>query len=106
MADKQGSKKIMESTLLEIAKELRSQDFEQLKLLCGEKVPRTVLRQSTTPIELVKRLHSMGLVTCSSADWLRTMLKQIDRYDIADKLFSSDGKYYSRHFRHNDQSIF
>ena len=61
MADKQGSKKIMESTLLEIAKELRSQDFEQLKLLCGEKVPRTVLRQSTTPIELVKRLHGMGL---------------------------------------------
>ena len=83
----------MESTLLETAKELRSQDFEQLKLLCGEKVPRTVLRQSTTPIELLNRLHGMGLVTCSSTDLLRSMLKQIGRNDIVHRLFSSDGKF-------------
>ena len=56
----------MEKMLLKIANELESQDFEDLKHLSEEKVPRTVLRESKKPIELLIRLHSMGLVTCSS----------------------------------------
>ena len=76
----------MESKLLEIAEHLRSEDLEKSKFLCGGKVPRTVLRLSTTPIELVKRLHGLGLVTCSSTYWLRSMLEQIGRYDIVEKL--------------------
>ena len=50
-------------TFFEIAKKLRSEDFKQLKFLCGEKIPRKVLRLTTTSIELLTRLHRMGQIT-------------------------------------------
>ena len=50
----------MEKMLLKIANELESQNFEDLKHLSEEKVPRTVLRESKKPIELLTSRYGSG----------------------------------------------
>jgi hypothetical protein len=78
--------------LLNIAQELTSSNFEDMKFACDGEIPDGVLERLARPIDLFSELEHRDLLTETNKDFLVELLLHIGRQELARKLLGMNEK--------------
>ena len=77
------------SLLYKISNEMRSQDLQNLKHLCHERIPLGELEKATRASALFQIMLQKRLIRPENLSFLEGLLNQIGRADLAGKIQSS-----------------
>ena len=100
--------------LLKISERFLQEDFLKLKLVCQDVIPEGILERMTSAADLFVELEHRGFLSEQKKDYLASLLFQIGRHDLKNKLvgiksklknnFDSDSKFIPQMTRSHRQS--
>lgn len=78
--------------LLDIAQELTTSNFQEMKFACDDEIPDGILERLVRPIELFTELEHRDLLTETNKDFLAQLLLRVGRQELARKLLGMNEK--------------
>lgn len=72
--------------LLEISREIRAEELEELKFLCVDFIPNCRGDETTGTLHFFRELEMQNKLGIDNLDWLISMLKHLKREDVVLKL--------------------